>query len=36
MNHVHSVAFLHRYIVSADNKFRKTYLLWKHWLPPKP
>jgi hypothetical protein len=29
MNHVHSVTFLHRYIVSVDNKFRKTYLLWK-------
>jgi hypothetical protein len=29
MNHVHSVIFLHRYIVSVDNKFRKTYLLWK-------
>ena len=29
MNHVHSVAFLHRYIVSVDNKFRKTYLLGK-------
>ena len=29
MNHVHSVTFLHRYIVSVDNKFRKSYLLWK-------
>jgi hypothetical protein len=24
MNHVHSVTFLHRYIVSVDNKFWKT------------
>ena len=24
MNHVHSAIFLHRYIVSVDNKFRKT------------
>ena len=24
MNHVHSVTFLHRYIISVDNKFRKT------------
>jgi hypothetical protein len=30
MNHVHSVTFLHRYIVSVDNKFRKTDLFWKH------
>ena len=29
MNHVHFVTFLHRYIVSVYNKFRKTYLLWK-------
>ena len=29
VNHVHSVTFLHRYMVSVDNKFRKTYLLWK-------
>jgi hypothetical protein len=30
MKHVHSVAFfLHRYNVSVENKFRKTYLLWK-------
>ena len=29
MNHVHSVTFFHRYIVPVDNKFRKTYLLWK-------
>ena len=29
MTHVHSATFLHRYIVSFDNKFRKTYLLWK-------
>jgi hypothetical protein len=29
MNHVHSVTFLHRYIISIDNKFRKTYLLGK-------
>jgi hypothetical protein len=31
MNHVHSVTFLHRYIVFVDNKFRKTCLLWKRW-----
>ena len=30
MNHVHYVTFLHRYIVSVDNTFRKTYLFWKH------
>ena len=24
MNHVHSVTFLHIYIVSVDNKFRKN------------
>jgi hypothetical protein len=29
MNHVHFVTFLHRYIVSVDNKFRKIYQLWK-------
>jgi hypothetical protein len=27
MNHVHSVTFLHRYIVSVVNKFRKTSYL---------
>jgi hypothetical protein len=31
MNHVHSVAFIYRYIVSVDNKFQKTYLLGKRW-----
>ena len=29
MNHVHYKTFLHRYIVSVDNKFQITYLLWK-------
>jgi hypothetical protein len=29
MNHVHSVTFFHRYIVSVDNRFPKSYLLWK-------
>jgi hypothetical protein len=25
----YSTTFLHRYIVSVDNKFQKTYLVWK-------
>jgi hypothetical protein len=31
MNHVHSVTFLHRYIVSVDNKFRKNLRALNAW-----
>ena len=31
MNHVHSVTFLRRYIVSVDNKFRKNLSALKAW-----